>query len=59
MSNKSNTETDLEKTILVGFGYFPDSYTTFYETYKQGFLDGIKSIDKVNEAYKLDINKET
>lgn len=55
MSNKSNAETDLENTILVGFGHFSDNYATFYETYKQGFLDGIKSIDKVNEAYKLNI----
>lgn len=55
MSNKSNAETDLEKIILVGFGRLPNSYATFYEAYKQGFLDGRKSIDKINEAYKLDI----
>lgn len=50
MNNKSTVETNLEKTILVGFGHFPDSYAKFYKTYKQGFLDGIKSIDKVNKA---------
>lgn len=58
MSNKSYAETELENTILVGFGRLPNSYATFYEAYKQGFLDGIKSIDKINEDYKLDINKE-